>query len=192
MPLVSVGTSDLQTFMNLPIELNHNDAGAEYQIKKEVPVEFSKPFVREKQTKRPKKPQSRSKFALANFPLSVDAFPTMLPISNVGANAPDTMSRTPKRKIRRKTSNIEDSPGNSNLTTSGAPSGAGASTEKVLPPPLQENEDDRKEPATARGKKRTATATNSSWKRRKVLQSPAGTCSLMQPLPGDSEDEEEA
>lgn len=110
--------------------------------------------------------------------------------ASVRAHSPDTMSRSPKRWLLRKTSSIAKSPGYSTLTTSGAPSGAGASIEQVPPPPLQDDVDDRKKAAKEGAKERTATATNSSPKPGEVLQSPAGTNTLRQSLAEDSSSEE--
>ena len=110
--------------------------------------------------------------------------------ASVRAHSPDTMSRSPKRWLLRKTSSIAKSPGYSKLTTSGAPSGAGASIEQVPPPPLQDDVDDRKKAAKEGAKERTATATNNSPKPGEVLQSPAGSKSLKQFLLGDSSTED--
>ena len=86
--------------------------------------------------------------------------------------------------------NLEESPGISNLRRMRALKRAGASIEQVPSPPLQENVDDMNEPATARARERTDTATNSSPNTGDRCLSPAGTNTLRQSLAEDSSSEE--
>ena len=66
-PAIYVGTSNLKTFLALPIKLNHNEAAAKYEVKKGVPIEINKFSERAKQANSHNKPRkSQSKLALAN------------------------------------------------------------------------------------------------------------------------------
>ena len=178
-PAVSCGTNQPKEFLDLVILLNHNQAGAKYDIRGGLPLEIFKLFERAGLNRGQEPRMTPSKLALASSPCSIESRREKRSPARVGAHTPDAENGTPRKRLRWKTLGDPESPVTSTLQTISGPSATAALPEAVPPAPKQEEVEKRKEAAKQRAEARPATPSKSGLAAKKIA-SPAGTKSLKQ------------